>query len=169
MEVILLMAATVDGKIARHSNHAVDWTGKVDKEHFVKVTKEAGVIIMGSKTYDTIGKPLPGRFNFVMTRDSSRKSDQANLIFTGYAPAKVIETIESMGYTSAVLIGGPLTNKFFILDNLITQIQLVVVPRLFGSGLSFFPTTLELDMELSLYSVEFLGEGHVLINYRVGR
>jgi dihydrofolate reductase len=28
---------------------------------FKELTIKAGVLIMGSKTYDTIGKPLPGR------------------------------------------------------------------------------------------------------------
>ncbi len=61
MEVILLMAMTLDGKIARTRSELVNWTGKKDKQYFVKVTRNAGVVIMGSKTFDTIGYPLPGR------------------------------------------------------------------------------------------------------------
>ncbi len=33
MEVILLMAMTLDGKIARDSLELVDWTGKADKQY----------------------------------------------------------------------------------------------------------------------------------------
>ena len=33
MEVILLMASTVDGLIARNSSQIVDWTGKADKKY----------------------------------------------------------------------------------------------------------------------------------------
>ncbi len=50
MEVILLMAMTLDGKIARTHSELVDWTGKKDKQYFVTVTRDAGVVIMGSKT-----------------------------------------------------------------------------------------------------------------------
>ena len=83
MEVILVMAMTLDGKIARDSLEPVDWTGKADKQYFVQVTRKAGVVIMGSRTFDTIGKPLPGRKNIVMTRNKDRKSQAKNLVFTG--------------------------------------------------------------------------------------
>ena len=32
-------------------------------------------IIMGRKTYDSIGRPLPGRTNIVITRDSSWQAE----------------------------------------------------------------------------------------------
>ena len=116
----------------------MDWTGKPDKKYFVQLTKKAGVMIMGSKTYDTIGKPLPDRLNIVMTRDKSRQSDQDNLIFTDLSPAKILEDLELKGYTSVALIGGAEVNTSFARDNLITQVHLTLVPRLFGSGLSIF-------------------------------
>lgn len=167
MEVILLMASTVDGKISRNSSQVVDWTGKADKKYYVELTKKAGVMIMGSKTYDTIGKPLPGRLNVVMTRDKSRQSDQDNLIFTDLSPAKILEDLDRKGYTSVALVGGATINTLFILDNLITQVHLTLVPRLFGSGLSLFAPPLELDRDLSLESTKDLGDGHILLIYHV--
>lgn len=167
MEVILLMASTVDGITAKNSSQVVDWTGKADKKYYVEVTKKAGVMIMGSKTYDTIGKPLPGRLNIVMTRDKSRQSEQDDLIFTDLPPAKILEDLELKGYTSVALVGGAAINTLFIRDNLITQIHLTLVPRLFGSGLSLFAPPLELDHDLSLASIEDLGDGHILLIYHV--
>ncbi len=83
MKVILIMAMTLDGKIARHSLEPVDWTGKADKRKFVEITKQAGAVIMGSATFDTIGKVLKGRKNIVMTRNPSRLTpasiDNSNL------------------------------------------------------------------------------------------
>lgn len=167
MEVILLMASTVDGKIAKNSGQLVDWTGKADKKYFVDVTKKAGVMIMGSKTYDTIGKPLPGRLNIVMTRDKSRQSHQENLIFTDLPPAQILQDLERQGYTSAALIGGAVINTLFARDNLITQVHLTLVPRLFGSGLSIFAPPLDLDLDLSLESCQDLENGHMLLIYHV--
>lgn len=63
-KVILLMAITLDGKIAKHTNQLAAWTSRADKKIFVSETKKAGVIIMGRTTYDTIGRPLPGRFKY---------------------------------------------------------------------------------------------------------
>lgn len=60
MHVSLMVAITVDGKIARASDHYPDWTGSADKRLYVDVTKKAGVMIMGSTTFDIIGRVLPG-------------------------------------------------------------------------------------------------------------
>nr|WP_319397102.1 dihydrofolate reductase family protein [uncultured Desulfobacter sp.] len=167
MQVILLMASTVDGKIAKDSSQLVDWTGKADKKYFVELTKKAGVMIMGSKSYDTLGSPLPGRLNIVMTRDKSRQSDQDNLIFTDLSPAEILDDLGNKGYTSAALIGGATINTLFARDNLITQVHLTMVPRLFGSGLSLFAPPLDLDTALKLESYQDIGEGHLLLIYHV--
>jgi dihydrofolate reductase len=60
MDVILLIATTLDGMMARDSDQLVDWTGKADKKYFIQVTRSAGAMVMGSKTYDTINAPCPG-------------------------------------------------------------------------------------------------------------
>ena len=48
MKVILLMALTVDGKIAKDSNHFPDWTGKADKKLFVAVSKKIMEVLLGT-------------------------------------------------------------------------------------------------------------------------
>ena len=93
MNVILLMVMTMDGKIARSSMELVDWTGKEDKKYFVQITKDAGAMIMGSKTFDTFGYPLPDRKNIVMTRNKKRKSLDNNLIFTDNSPQKILQDL----------------------------------------------------------------------------
>ena len=61
MKVTMVMAMTLDGKIARDASHPADWTGTEDKKKFVEITRRAGAMIMGSRTFDTIGRLLPGR------------------------------------------------------------------------------------------------------------
>ena len=59
IKTILLMAQTLDGKIAKYADHFPDWTGKADKQLFVRETRQAGAIIMGSSMIITTGvKPL---------------------------------------------------------------------------------------------------------------
>jgi dihydrofolate reductase len=70
-----------------------------------------------------------------------------------------------MGYTSVALIGGASINTLFIWNNLITQIHLVVVPRLFGAGMSLFDGALH--TRLSLNFVKDLGDDHFLLVYDV--
>jgi len=165
MDVILLMATTLDGMIARDSNQLVDWTGKADKKYFVQVTKEAGAMIMGSKTYDTIKRPLPGRLNIVMTRDKSRVSRDDNLIYTDQSPAQILRDLEQRGYEKVTLIGGAMVNSLFARANFITEVHLTLVPKLFGTGLSLFDC--ELDLDLDLTETRELDKGHLLMVYQV--
>lgn len=165
MNVILLMVMTMDGKIARSSTELVDWTGKEDKKYFVQITKDAGAMIMGSKTFDTIGHPLPDRKNIVLTRNKKRKSLDHNLIFTDNSPEKILEDLEKEGFKNVALIGGSVINSLFARENLINEIHVTVAPILFGKGLSMFDTTLNLKLEFM--ETREIDKGYVLLKYRV--
>ena len=106
MKVTLLMALTADGKIGKHAAHYPDWSGKEDKKRFKQITLAAGVVVMGSATYDTIGRPLPGRKNIVLTRKTDRCANQDNLVFTNQKPAEIIRDLKSEGFEHVILIGG---------------------------------------------------------------
>ncbi len=165
MKAILIMAQTMDGIISRSSNEFIDWTGSADKKKFMQITKEAGVIIMGSKTYDTIGKPLPGRKNIVLTRNKSRKSDYENLIYTAKEPQTLLTNLASEGYSKVALIGGSQINSLFAESNLIDEIIITIAPKIFGVGLSLFNVTL--DLNLKLLSTEILEENFAMLHYSV--
>ncbi len=176
MELILLIAMTLDGKIAHNSNEMVDWTGKADKKYFVEITQEAGVVIMGSRTFDTIGKSLAGRKNIVMTRNKNRnknrdrKNKKDNLVFTDQAPNEIIKGLQEEGFEKAALIGGAMINSLFVKENLITEIHVTLVPALFGKGLSLFDDTLfdeALDFKLGLKESRELDQGHLLLIYKL--
>jgi dihydrofolate reductase len=165
MQVILLMAMTVDGKIARNQSELVDWTGRQDKRYFVQITRSAGVVVMGSRTFDTIGHRLPGRKNIVMTRDKTRKSDDPDLVFTDRSPGQIVADLKQEGFSRVALIGGSVINSVFAKENLITQIHITLVPAVFGQGLSLFNT--DLDLSLEYESSKEIDTGHLLLIYRV--
>ena len=165
MKVILLMAMTVDGMIARDSEHFPNWTSKEDKMMFKEVTRSAGVLIMGSKTYDAIGKPLPDRMNVVLTRKKERISQQQNLVFTDRKPGELLADLEKEGYTEVILAGGSTINSLFAKENLIDEIQVTYTPKIFGQGLSLF--TDRLSMDLKLIDSNNLGQDEIIARYRV--
>lgn len=165
MKVILIMAQTMDGIISRSSDEFIDWTGSADKKMFMQVTKEAGVIVMGSKTFDTIGRPLPGRKNIVLTRKSSRKSDWDNLVYTKQDPQDLLNELEREGFSKVAVIGGSQINTLFAEKNLIDEIIITVAPKIFGTGLPLF--NVSLDMNLKLLSTEILEENFILMHYAV--
>jgi len=148
MKVILLMAMTADGKIAKHADHFPDWTGTVDKQLFARLSREAGVVIMGSRTYDTIGTPLPGRLNVVMTRDPGRVSQREDLWYTGLSPDRVVAELADRGYEKAILAGGATVNTLFARSGCIQEAVITVSPRFFGDGMSLFSGAVDLSLEL---------------------
>jgi len=64
--VVLLAAVAENGVIGR--DNALPWRLSSDLKRFKALTMGKPVV-MGRKTYQSIGKPLPGRTNIVVTRD----------------------------------------------------------------------------------------------------
>ena len=62
-----MIAAMSDNRVIGRDN-ALPWHISADLKNFRRLTMGKPVI-MGRKTYESIGKPLPGRPNLVMTRD----------------------------------------------------------------------------------------------------
>jgi dihydrofolate reductase len=167
MKVILVIALTVDGKIGLNSDHFPDWTEPADKKLFMSVSKKAGVIIMGSKTFDTFGAPLPGRKHVVLTRNTHRQFEGDQVVFTPKKPADILVDLEREGYSEVVLGGGSNINYLFAREGLIDEILVTYSPKIFGAGLSLFSG--EIEMDLALLETGTLGEHTVFARYRVIR
>jgi len=165
MRVSLMVAITVDGKIARASDHYPDWTGRADKRLYVEITKKAGVMIMGSTTFDMIGRVLPGRKSVVMTRNPDRRSDRDDLVFTQAPPKKILADLAAQGYQTAVVVGGATINQLFAAEGLIDELILTISPYAFGSGLSVFADGV--DLKLALEQFWQLDENTLCVRYRV--
>jgi dihydrofolate reductase len=69
MPAILIVAAVAENGVIGRGN-ALPWRIKSDLRHFRTLTLDKPVII-GRKTYLSIGKPLGGRTNIVVSRDSN--------------------------------------------------------------------------------------------------
>ncbi len=66
MDIVLLAAVAQNGVIGR--DNTLPWRLKSDMQHFRTVTMGKPVV-MGRKTYQSIGKPLGGRTTIVVSRD----------------------------------------------------------------------------------------------------
>src|SRR5690606_17189154 len=67
---IVLVAAVADNNVIG-ANGGMPWRLRSDMAHFRRLTLNKPVI-MGRKTYESIGKPLKDRTNIVITRDAGR-------------------------------------------------------------------------------------------------
>lgn len=72
LPLVIVVAVAENGVIGRHGS--LPWRISGDLKHFKNVTT-GKPLVMGRKTFDSIGKPLPGRTNIVLTRDRDWKAD----------------------------------------------------------------------------------------------
>lgn len=62
--------------VAHDTNHAIGkdnslaWDIPTDMKHFRETTRKS-IVIMGRKTFDSIGKPLPNRLNIIVSRNNN--------------------------------------------------------------------------------------------------
>ena len=160
MKTFLIAAITADGFIGKDSAHLADWTSKEDKQFFVKKTKEAGVVIMGRNTYNTIGRPLADRHNIIYSEE-----DIVGVETTRKIPQELLQDLKSRGYKEVAICGGAQIYTMFMEAKLVDTLYLTVEPILFGSGIKLFNK--ELDVKLQLKSMEKLNNIAVLLKYNV--
>jgi len=130
MKVFMIAAVSADGFIAEHDEHIADWTSPEDKRFFVARTREAGVVVMGGKTFRTIGRAMPGRRNVVYT--SKPESINVPDVETTDKPAReLIDQLEQEGVHEVAICGGTAIYTLFMKSGLIDEIYLTVEPLTF--------------------------------------
>jgi dihydrofolate reductase len=74
MKTIIIVAMTRDRVIGKDGR--IPWHDSDDLKHFKRVTT-GHAVIMGRKTFESIGKPLLGRRNIVLTRGENAETGNA--------------------------------------------------------------------------------------------
>ncbi|MGQ8366260.1 type 3 dihydrofolate reductase [Glaciecola sp. 1036] len=111
-----MIAAMANNRVIGLDNQ-MPWHLPADLKHFKAVTLGKPVV-MGRKTYESIGKALPGRKNIVITRNQAYQLTDAIVVETIESALKVA-SIES---SEVMIIGGgaiyeavlPLADKLFL-------------------------------------------------------
>ncbi len=120
-------------------NNALPWHLSADLKHFKALTM-GHPIIMGRKTYESIGRPLPGRTNIIMTQQKSYQVAGAITVNSIDDALKVCQ--KGVGGNSEVfLIGGAALYRKTL--GLCHRIYVTEIYQDFD-GDTFFP---EFDME----------------------
>lgn len=104
MKVVLVVAVAENGVIGRGGR--LPWHLRSDLQHFKRLTLDKPVI-MGRKTYESIGKPLPQRSNIVVTRDAGLSAPGVLFVpdlRTAFALARA--DAEKRGTDEIMVIGG---------------------------------------------------------------
>ncbi|OFZ31553.1 MAG: hypothetical protein A2622_02930 [Bdellovibrionales bacterium RIFCSPHIGHO2_01_FULL_40_29] len=100
-----IVAVSENGVIGK--NNQLLWHFSEDLTYFKKRTT-GKIMIMGRKTYDSIGKPLPKRFHIVVSRESHSSSPENVQYVSSLQEAYTVaeKLISSGGWPEEVMIVG---------------------------------------------------------------
>ena len=103
-QLAIIVAVAENGVIG--SDNALPWHLPEDLRYFKRVTM-GKPIVMGRKTFEAIGKPLPGRTNIVVTRNPAFRAEGAEVVPSVEAALGLAGHIaQANGVDEAVVIGG---------------------------------------------------------------
>ncbi|MFT6407854.1 MAG: dihydrofolate reductase [Arenicella sp.] len=108
MEIILIAAVGENGEMGR--NNELLWHLPGDLPRFKELTM-GSPIIMGRKTFDSIGRALPGRLNIVLTANNDW---QASGVSVASSIDTAMELAQSAGTEKIFVIGGGQIYKLFL-------------------------------------------------------
>jgi len=112
------------------NNNALPWHLPADFAHFKKITM-GKPILMGRKTYDSIGRPLPGRLNIVLTRSEGLKIEGVEVVTSLQAAKNLVDDDSEL-----MIIGGSAIYEM-LLDK-VDRLYLTEVDGVF-EGDAWFP------------------------------
>lgn len=113
--IISMIAAMADNRIIGKNNE-MPWHLPADFQWFRRCTMGKPVV-MGRKTYESIGRPLPGRMNIVLSRDAALEINGVTCV------TSIDEAIQAVGeIEELMIIGGgaiyqaclPMANKLYL-------------------------------------------------------
>ncbi len=127
-----MIAALGQNRVIGKDNQ-MPWHLPADLQFFKKTTMGSPVI-MGRKTYDSIGRPLPGRQNIILSRDKDLKIDGCVVVDSLQAALKIAADVKQAA--EVFITGGAhLYDKFI---HQADRLYLTLIDQHF-EGDTFFP------------------------------
>lgn len=127
--IISLIAAVGKNKVIGVDNR-LPWKLSADLKRFKTITSGKPVV-MGRKTFESIGKPLPNRTNIIVTRDKNYKANGCVVVHSAEEALRV-----SRGSEEIMIIGGEQIFKEFL--PLANKLYLTIIDKDF-EGDAYFP------------------------------
>jgi len=101
---IVLIAAFAQNRVVG-INNTLPWHLPEDLKYF-KRTTSGKAIIMGRKTYDSIGRPLPNRTNIVISRNSDFQADGVRVVASLEAAIELAKEVNFINDVQEVMVIG---------------------------------------------------------------
>lgn len=113
---MISFVVAMDENRAIGKDNDLPWYLPNDLKHFKNVTM-GKPIVMGRKTYESIGKPLPGRENIVVTRDDNYKAEGTTVVHSvDEVMQKEAEEICVIGGTEIFKLFMPVADYLYVTE-----------------------------------------------------
>jgi thymidylate synthase/dihydrofolate reductase len=125
----IVAAASPDGGIG--IGGGMPWKNKTDMKRFVELTK-GNAVVMGRKTYESIGHPLKDRFNVIVTSDKNyapMNATDENMPRIVGSIAEAESVVEAEGYKEVYYIGGAKLFKELMDNDLADTVYLSIIKK----------------------------------------
>jgi len=132
MVISLIVAAAENNAIG--SGNELPWNLPEDLKFFKRTTLGKPVL-MGRKTYESLGKPLPGRTNIILSGRTDLQLPEGVLVCTDIQQG--IQLLQDTGADEGFIIGGG--NVFAQSISLADRIYLTRVHTIIANADAFFP------------------------------
>ena len=135
---VAFAAITLDGRLARNSRDASDWTSPEDKQFFRGKVKEFNpdAVIVGRVTYDLSIEALAKYNCLVLTRSIRLPHHRA--YYFDPEQSSLGKHVEQCGYQRIAVFGGTQTYSFCLTNNYLDELYLTLEPVVFGEGPALF-------------------------------
>jgi len=155
MKVILYMAMSLNGQIARPNNKE-DFISDTSWKSFVNLVNKYGTLVIGRKTYEVVKKDK--EYNFKQFKKISKVIVSKSKIkvrdyLIASSPKDAIKKLKTQGFKNILVVGGPTLNSSFAKSNLIDEIILNIEPTIVGKGISLFKQE-NFDLNLKLIKIK---------------
>ncbi|MGC6476490.1 MAG: dihydrofolate reductase [Parvibaculales bacterium] len=107
MRITMIVATAENGVIGK--DNQMPWRLPSDLKHF-KQTTLGHAVVMGRKTFTSIGKALPERLNIVITKNPDFMAENCEIVAS---PEAALAAAKAAGYQELMVIGGGEIYKIF--------------------------------------------------------
>ena len=146
--MINIIAAITDNNALGKDNKLL-FRLKKDMAHFKNITTD-NVVIMGRKTYESIGKTLPNRVNIVLSRNMKSNED----FYTFDSIEKAIEwSKENYPQKEIFIIEGASVYDKALKDDIVDKLYMTKIKQTVEDADAFFPE-IDYKRKWSITSVE---------------
>lgn len=148
MFVSLILACTFDGGIG--FNNDIPWDIPQEIRKFKKITSacksadKINAVVMGRKTWESIGRPLPDRLNIVITSDHNYRINRENVIVAHSINAALWQCERAYVENVFIIGGAQLYNTFLVTDRYLGLVDKIYISVMFYDN---YETNVHINMD----------------------